>query len=185
MILETNPNFSYHVLLVVDYHREYPLVEPAEILWDHDHLEDAMRAFNVTDVDLNMVRAMIFKDLPRRYNGAYDTGDIVTMYRIQGDVATIQRVYEDLAQQLMGGPRGADDDTFDYWPNAFDMLYVLAQDLINLDIQKFLRQYIFQTFVRVVDSAIALNGPPSEWEAEFLDDNLNRLKTILNERNEV
>lgn len=185
MILETNPNFTYHVLLVVDYHREYTLIEPAEVIWDHHLIEETMRAFDVTDVDLNMTRAMLFRDLPRRYNGAYDTGDVVTLIRIQGDVNALARVYEDLAQQLMGGPRGADDDTFDYWPNAFDMLYVLAQDLVSLDIEKYRRQYLFQTFTRVVDSAIALQGPPSEWEAEFLDDNLNALKQLIDERNEA
>jgi hypothetical protein len=185
VILESNPNFNYHVLLVADYHQEYALAAPAEVLWDPNLIEGVMTALNVTDIDLNMTSSMLFGDLPRRYNGGYPTNDSATIIRIQGDFATLNRVYEDLAQQLMGGPRGADDDTFDYWPNAFDILYVLAQDLINLSTDRYMRDYIFRTFVRVIDSAIALNGPLSEWEAEELDVSLNNLKTLLDERNEA
>lgn len=185
MIVSTDPNGSYHTLIVADYHMEYPLQGVARIMWDPDAIEEVMTALNVTDVNLNMTCSMLFGDLPRRYNGGYPTNDGATLYRIHGTYAELNRVYDDLAQQLMGGPRGADDDTFDYWPNAFDMLFVLAQDLIKLSSSNHQADWIFATFTRVIDSAIALEGPPSEWEADFLDTNLNSLRHILDERKEA
>lgn len=185
MIIEDRiEEFNYAVLLVADYHAEYPLSGKAQVIWDPNAIEAVMGLLNVTDVDLTMTCAMIFKDLPSRYNGGYDHNDTMMLYRIQGNMSELTLVYQDLAQQLMGGPRGADDDTFDYWPNAFDMLYVLAQDLITLGKGSY-RDYIFSTFVRVIDSAIALQGPPSEWEAEFLDTDLVALKFHLQERKEA
>jgi len=180
VILENNPEFSYAVLLVADACTEYPLAKPAHIVWDPHHVGDVMRALDIKDIDMNLTERMLFRGLDKRYNGYYQ--DSMYLWRIQGGPTELAFVYHDLAQQLMGGPRGADDDTFDYWPNAFDMLYVLAQDLIALDHHP---DYIFRTFVRVIDSAIALEGPPSEWEADFLDTDLNRLKELLDERKEA
>jgi len=183
MIIEDRiKEFNYATILVADYHREYPLNGVAQVIWDPDSIEAVQAALNITDIDLTMTCAMLFRDLPSRYNGGYDHNDAIMLYRIKGSASEIDAVYQDLAQQLMGGPRGADDDTFDYWPNAFDMLYVMAQDLIKLHDYP---DWIFGTFVRVIDSAIALQGPPSEWEADFLDDNLNHLKELLDERKEA
>jgi len=180
MILEHNTEYGYASLLVCDYHGEYPLQGVARCIYDPYEVDQVMQALNVTDVNLTMTTSMVFKDLSSRYNGYYD--DHARLMLVRGNPQQINQVYEDLASQLMGGPRGADDDTFDYWPGAFDMLYVMAQDLIAIGHHP---DYTFATFVRVIDSAIALEGPPSEWEADFLDENLMRLKELLDESKEA
>jgi hypothetical protein len=180
MIIEDRiKEFNYASILVADYHQEYPLGGIAQVIWDPNAIEEVMRALRVTDVDLTMTCAMLFRDLPSRYNGGYDHNDTMLLYRIKGSPDKIEEVFQDLAQQLMGGPRGADDDTFDYWPNAFDMLYVMAQDLIALTDHP---RWILDTVVRVIDSAIALQGPLSEWEAEELDTMLQHLMELNTKR---
>jgi hypothetical protein len=183
MIIEDRvKEYNYATILVADYHQEYPLGGIAQVIWDPNAIEEVMRLLNVTDIDLTMTCAMLFRDLPARYNGGYDHNDSILLYRIKGTVAKIEEVFQDLALQLMGGPRGADDDTYDYWPNAFDMLYVMAQDLIALSDHP---RYVLDTVVRVIDSAIALTGPLSEWEAEDLDVRLNHLMQLTNEKEEA
>lgn len=183
MIIEDRvKEYNYATLLVADYHQEYPLQGCAQVIWDPAAIESVQAALNITDIDLTMTCAMLFRDLPSRYNGGYDHNDSIMLYRIKGNLNQIEEVFTDLAQQLMGGPRGADDDTFDYWPNAFDMLYVMAQDLIALTDHP---RWILDTVVRVIDSAIALQGPLSEWEAEELDTMLNHLMELTNEKEEA
>jgi hypothetical protein len=78
----------------------------------------------------------------------------------------------------MGGPRGSDDDTFDYWPNAFEMLITLTEDLIALGAS----DYYIGLVGAVVKSAIALNGPAEEWEAPEILNAVPNLTKLHNER---
>jgi hypothetical protein len=82
----------------------------------------------------------------------------------------------------MGGPAGADDDTFDYWPNAFDMAVVIAKDLIAMGYEH--PNYIITQIRRVIDSAIALCGPTDEWEADNIMQAIPDLEQCLTAYNE-
>jgi hypothetical protein len=102
----------------------------------------------------------------------------MTLWIIQGNLGELCALQMEFAQMLMGGPRGGDDDTFDYWPNAFEMLITLTEDLIALGAS----DYYIGLVGAVVKSAIALNGPAEEWEAPEILNAVPNLTKLHNER---
>lgn len=163
---------DWAALLIADYHGEYPLEGDARvrILWDPFNIEWAFKILHgkekekIAERDTSVVDGItetLFGPLETKYNGYYDPR--MNLWLLQGSKGQLTSVFDNLAQTLMGGPGGADDDTFDYWPNAFDMLVALAHDLIDLGVSS---SWISGTVDRVVNSAIALQGPLVEWEAE-------------------
>jgi hypothetical protein len=178
MILDNHlTDWHYATVLVCDIHKEYPLAAPATVLWDPNELNGLCEAFNVSDKPVHDFADTVLKPHVEGFD------DWASVWRIRGDLNTIRSVFDQLAQDLMGGPRGADDDTFDYWPNAFDMLISMAKDLITLYREYDRDQsYLIDTVDRVIQSAIALNGPLEEWEADELPRALHELRVHAEEQ---
>jgi hypothetical protein len=177
MILEnTIEKWGYASLLVADYHLEYPLSNPATIVWNpHDlHTISYILRNGNEEVDYDEIAKGLFRGLDKRYNGYWDPH--MCLWQIRGSMTEIYTVFSDLAKQLMGGPQGADDDTFDYWPNAYEMLIVLAKDLIELGYHY--PKGVLATVDHVVKTALAIHGPFVEWEAESVPAMRDELATI-------
>jgi len=177
MILANNLNreqFGYAEILLVDYHREYPVTAPngaiAEIVWNPYELSQIARVLNGDKVPEEKIEAfgqLIFKGLD------FDSG--ASILRLQGSLMQLACIATRLAQALMGGPGGSDDDTFDYWPNTFIMLCELMGDLIRLGAADY---FTINPIDAVVKSAIAVKGPADTWEAEGILTAVDELKAI-------
>lgn len=182
MILENNlktPTFGYARLLIADYHLEYPF-EPTtkahvELIWTPGELDSVLENIHGHPNEdlIEKFAEAAFGPLEQLYGMHYQTG--MNLWLLQGDLGGLMSVWERHAQNLMGGS-GGDDDTYDYWPNAFEMLMELTADLIRLDFRN--PDYLIGKVQRVVLSAIALNGPPAEWEAEDILTSVDALKSI-------
>ena len=163
--------WGYATVLVCDIHKEYPLTAPATVLWDPNDLTSLCEALNVSDAPVHQFADQVLKGHVEGFD------NWASIWQIRGNLDQIQAVFLQLAQDLMGGPRGADDDTYDYWPNAFEMLVSIAKDLINLS-DKVSNDYIIGTVDRVIRSALALCGPLEEWEADEMPKALHELRVL-------
>jgi hypothetical protein len=185
MILEKYPqvgSLQYATLLIADYHLEYPLEGPdgarIELLWHPFQLAETATRLGVegeSDVFVEEITRKMFPNLEAEYNGHYDQS--MNLWHVQGKPGELLAVFNDLAQALMGGPVGADDDTYDYWPGAFDMLITMAEDLITLEAAAG-SDWISNQVRRVVWSAIAVQGPPEKWEAEGIVGAANNIANL-------
>jgi hypothetical protein len=165
--------YGYAQLLIADYHLEYPL-EPhpntrVDLVWQPGSVEnigyllDPEQDAMAVDDKVKAFEEVMFGPLIEKYGMHYEPG--MNLWLLQGSLSGLAGVFDRHAQNLMGGS-GGDDDTFDYWPNAFEMLMMMAQDLIDLGHKS--PQYLIGQVERVITSAIAVNGPLKEWEAEDL-----------------
>lgn len=158
MIIENSlEKHGYAKLLIQDYHLEYPLQEPARVVWDPFELETVAEALqpgiNFQNTVATAGRTIFGNDYDPQAN----------LWLIQGNLEQLMRVYDAHAQALMGGPAGGDDDTFDYWPGAFEMLYDLGADLLRLGFNY--PEHLIAKVERVIKSAEATHGPLEQWEA--------------------
>lgn len=165
--------WGYATVLVCDIHKEYPLTAPAIVVWDPNELSALCEALNVSDYPVHQFADHVLKGHVEGFD------DWASVWMIRGSLDKIHAVFDHLAQDLMGGPRGADDDTYDYWPNAFEMLVSIAKDLIKLGDGN--PDYIIGTVDRVIRSALALCGPLEEWEADELPKALHELRATVEE----
>lgn len=54
------------------------------------------------------------------------------LYTVSGDMQAHAALFLEFFHDLVKGPQGGDDDTFDYWPGAVDMFIQYAADLTDL-----------------------------------------------------
>lgn len=169
--------FGYAQLLVADYHLEYPLKKPTEVsgfcrvelIWQPSALEflaEDLGRGGESDDYLKNVADELFPNLENRYNGFYEHG--MNLWLLQGNLQSLYQVWEAHLKDCMIAPTG-DDSTYDYWPNAMDMLLVMAQDLITLAINRdgaYYRDRIIEGLIAVIPAVVAVNGPLEDWEAE-------------------
>lgn len=134
MILENmlDPH-GYARLCIADYHLEYPIPHPkvkgytrCELFYNAGIVEDLRTELEVEPGDFHP-----FPGLELRYNGHYEPE--MSLWLIQGSIENLARIWAAFHATLVEGPSGGDDDSFDYWPAAVDMLITFAHDLVELD----------------------------------------------------
>lgn len=139
MILENSIDLhGYATLIVCDGHGEYPLPSLPDYP-SHYRTEVIYSSFEVDNLrehlGLGNVNREPFAPLPgmqTKYNGYYEPGMDVWMLR--GSIDYLMSVYHAYATIVQEGPScHSDDDCFDYWPSAMDILIVLAKDIAALE----------------------------------------------------
>jgi hypothetical protein len=157
---------GYATLILCDGHGEYPLPHPKGSL-SHYRVELFYDAFEVDRLreHLDLTNAYDesfapFPGLQAKYNGHYEPGHDIWMLR--GDVAYLMGVYHAYALIVEEGPScHSDDDCFDYWPSAMDMLIVLAKDIAELapDTRPTLGDYL----ITAMSKTTAKCGDVEDW----------------------
>lgn len=135
-------------LYVADTHGEYALPDPTtikkvphkggfgefpiivETVWD----TNAMEALFKLDVDGEPMRTLLshLPDPILPYCFGTDNNDPGLVHRITGTKEQIAELLTTYMTQLGEGPKGADDDCYDYWPGAMDMAWQIACDLDHI-----------------------------------------------------
>jgi hypothetical protein len=133
MILENAiDQHGYARLILCDAHGEYPI--PVPKTQGHTRVSVIYNAFEVQELRERLGRKNEdfepFIGLDHAYNGYYDPN--MDVWLIQGSVRDLTTIYHHFAMLLEEGPTGSDDDCYDYWPNAMDMLMVFARDMAEL-----------------------------------------------------
>jgi hypothetical protein len=179
VILENSlERHGYARLLIADYHLEYPLEAQSgarvELVWHPFEIGQVIEGLHghYNEDVVQKFEEEMFGPLEQLYGHDYEAG--MNLWLVQGSVGQLTAVAGHHAHALMGGSSG-DDDTFDYWPNAFEMLQEMATDVIRLG---GLRNYLIYLVDRVVKSAIACNGPAKEWDADFITTAVDELRAV-------
>ena len=123
---------DYHGVLLYDLHSSY-----TEMFQDPTWRPGFARSFTVVDfwqVDETGGFVTVKADkLIAEYNGFIDPQlGFGSLYSVHGSIADHRKLFTEFATACNEGPIGGDDDTFDYWPSAMDMLEVYARDLAKL-----------------------------------------------------
>jgi len=132
MILEdSRTEHGYARLILVDAHREYHIPHPSSKR--HTKVELIYDSFEVGEVRSFLGFRDDFEPFPGldvAYNGYY--GPDMSIWLLQGSVEDLGTIYHHFALSLEQGPSGGDDDCYDYWPGAMDMLIAFAKDMKKL-----------------------------------------------------
>lgn len=107
-----------HTLWIRDYHTEYP-VPGAHIIFNPHELEDLFGEETVTILETKLPQELT-------------DGTSIYIWQMYGKIDELNKHFKKFCKEVMQGPQGADDDTFDYWPSAFDVCWQIAQDLDKL-----------------------------------------------------
>lgn len=189
MIAEKYPpdeptNFT---LLIPDMHCEYPLdgnqsrrhMPELDLIWNPWNLQMRLEANGIPDSE-EIIHDLACKLFPYPH---FDHDAAVNIWQVRGSVGEIGNLILYFSQMLMGGPLGGDDDTFDYWPNAFEMLIELVRDYLTITggWAKDYPNFYIGLVDRVVQSAIALEGPPEDWEADGITNAVPGLEKLAKE----
>lgn len=127
-------NRVYVTLWIFDYHGgEYPLPDSkqpwpgwkAEVIYSYSNLSGLVGEELADQVDEAIVE-MFSKASPGHGDRCGD------LWSVCGTYGEVRDCFVEFAADVMGGPVGADDDTYDYWPNAFGMAQQMAEDLDKL-----------------------------------------------------
>jgi len=106
-------------------HNEYP-IGCSEELWsshNHDHLWLAD--------DVEAAATELYKSLGLPEIDADVSWE--TIIRVTGQRETLNQALDMLLGDLCGGPKGGDDDTFDYWPSGMRLAQQVAAVLGRAD----------------------------------------------------
>lgn len=165
---------THFTLLLPDYHLEYPLdghehaqgMPSISLIWQPFNLQQRLEANGIHDSE-EIIHDLATKLFPWPH---FDHLAGVNVWQVHGTESAIGHLIAYLAQILMGGPAGGDDDTYDYWPGAFEMLAELVRDYVNITTSIYSADYYIGHLERVVTSAIACCGPLEDWEADGIAD---------------
>lgn len=127
---------GYAELIVADYHLEYPLPEHNHyplvgLVWNNYEIGEIHKALTgnwdyASDFDAQLME-QAFPGLMNKYPLHFDYN--MNLWHIRGNPEQIFKHLTEWFEEVYEGPRGADDDTFDYWPNAYDMATMIVMDL--------------------------------------------------------
>jgi len=124
---------GYARIILCDYHKEYPIPHPklrghtvVDLIYNADEVQEVQTFLGMPKPD----ELEPFDGLDIRYNGYYGPG--MSIWLIQGSLENLIAIFYDFARTLKEGPIGGDDDSYDYWPNAMEMLLTFAMDLEEL-----------------------------------------------------
>jgi len=134
MLCEYHPKGSV-VIMITDLHGEYPIPDPQALkswarrdtIWPRTfHWTDTRRRLGVDEaeevVEQLFIQLVGGKAVTERWNSTHVnqlTGQ-EELIQLSADFDTMVAWFRAFLSTL-GGARGGDDDTFDYWPNAMGM----------------------------------------------------------------
>jgi hypothetical protein len=100
---------------------------------------------------------------PEEFDEAARGGHV---WRVNGSLSQLCETFELFVQSLEAGCTGADDDFYDYWPNAMDMALTFAKDLNKITkTDQFTRrlQKAYESVVRRRPEIAASGDEAWEW----------------------
>lgn len=138
-----------------DYHAEY-----LGQLYDRGWRPGFARCFVILDLDLAEEAGIKvdLSELPHVQEAAniYGFGGHVIL--VTGDLDAHKSLFCEMVQELIEGPQGADDDTFDYWPGAMETLEMYAKELFELSNDYFYYEQLVEVATK--------NKDVPEWDEE-------------------
>lgn len=169
---------EYYVLYLTEYHGEYPIDADiyrtplktngfsarVECIWNGFEVGEAARAFggdedSITSSDDDKMEPMLFPDLRK----TPEDPAIGHIYRLQGDLTQLNDIFTRYLREVGNGPSGGDDDTFDYWPSAFEMLWAFAKDLDKINGNKAATDDVRAAFRKILKKGNNLEWAEDEW----------------------
>lgn len=123
---------QYETLWIYDLHAEYTYkLEKDQETWHVSMIYSYYDLESLVGEDLidkiDEAVGKVFDDYEKGY--WFEQGHV---WRIRGKYKDLYDCFIKFAADVMGGPIGADDDIYDYWPNAFGMAQQMAEDLDRL-----------------------------------------------------
>jgi hypothetical protein len=175
-------------LFLGDYHTESPLPDPTQIhkfkhpngefsvririIWDYYAVSEIISAtlpkrtlenWQEVQAQEDAIIKSLTNHFPEEFDEAARGGHV---WRVNGSLSQLCETFELFVQSLEAGCTGADDDFYDYWPNAMDMALTFAKDLNKITkTDQFTRrlQKAYESVVRRRPEIAASGDEAWEW----------------------
>jgi hypothetical protein len=150
---------QYHEVILYEYFGEY-----LGMLHDHKWRPGFARSFLVIDfshaqdVGLKVDTSELPQHVKDMRGGFIDGAEMDGgyLFLVSGKIEDHKSLFCEMVQELIEGPQGADDDTFDYWPGAMETLEMYAKELFELSNDYFYYEQLVEVATK--------NKDVMEWE---------------------
>lgn len=127
---------KYHDIVLFEYFGEY-----FSLLHNSEFRPGFARSFLLVDLEHCQEVGLTVQGIEKLPQGvcdlidAYNQGAEILggyLFFLSGAIDDHRRLFNEMFTELLPGPQGGDDDTFDYWPGAVETLFLYAKELYGL-----------------------------------------------------